>query len=65
MIEIDFEYRKDIDDLNIRPKDKNYLPLCMISNRGWTSDRVIEDLENVAKCKVGEYRNENGADNFA
>lgn len=65
MIEVEFEYRKDIDDLYIRPKEKKYLALCMISNRGWTSERVIEDLENVEKCKLGEYRNEYGADNFS
>lgn len=26
---------------------------------------MIEDLENVEKCKLGEYRNEHGDDNFS
>lgn len=65
MIQVDFEYDKDVDWLTPRPKEKKYVALESIGNRGWTSERVIEDLENVAKCKLGEYRNENGDDNFA
>lgn len=65
MIEVEFEYRKQTDFLSINIKDKKYSAIERISNWGWSSERVIEDLENVEKCKLGEYRNEHGADNFS
>lgn len=64
MIELKFEYDSRVEDLNIKPKDKKYIDICLISNRGWTSDRVAEDIEWTKRCIAGTFEDEDGEIDF-
>lgn len=64
MIELEFEYDKKVDWLTPRPKDKKYIAIEAIGNRGWTSDRVIEDLEWLEQCRNGTFHTEDKQDFF-
>ena len=64
MIQVEFEFDKKLDWLTPRPKDKKYIALEAIGNIGWTSDRVIEDLEWLEKCREGTFQTDDGQPSF-
>lgn len=64
MIELKLEYNDTSDYLSINPVKEEYLHLCKLSNWGWTSDRVAEDISWVQLCKTGDFTDEDGEEDF-
>ncbi len=64
MIEISFDYDEKSDWLIPRPNDSKYKAIELIGNRGWTSDRVAEDIEWTTRCKGGDFESEDGEVDF-
>lgn len=61
---INFKYNKETELLEISSSEQKYESISLISNWGWTSDRVIEDLEMLEQCRAGTYHTEDGQDTF-
>jgi hypothetical protein len=64
MIELEFKYKEREDLLEIDAKNKDYTDIWRISNWGWTSDRVEEDLDWTQQCKEGTFKDEDGETSF-
>jgi hypothetical protein len=62
MIELQFKYSNEY--LSIIPNDKKYSALERFSAKGWTSERVEEDLEYTKQCKDGIFKDEDGVTDF-
>ncbi len=61
---INFKYNKETELLEISSSEQKYESISLISNWGWTSDRVIEDLEWLEQCRNGTFHTEDKQDFF-